>query len=163
MRERVPEKKPPAEGLKALGSTVTEYATDRPTPERLETFPNPRPGANYDIQFRSEEFTSLCPVTGQPDFAFVRIRYMPRDLCVETKSLKLFLFSFRNAKAFMEDVTNQIADALITLLDPKCLTVTMAFGARGGIETVVTRGFGKADDGTVMESAPAPSVRQEVA
>lgn len=151
MRERVPEKKPPAEGLKALGSTVTEYATDRPTPEKLETFPNPKPGAGYDVEFTSYEFTSLCPVTGQPDFADVRIRYQPNARCVETKSLKLYLFSFRNAKAFMEDVTNQIADALIELLDPTALAVTMSFGARGGIQTVVTRGYGKRMDAEVVD------------
>ncbi len=104
----------------------------------LETFPNPRPGRDYEISFECPEFTCLCPRTGQPDFACIRIVYVPADLCVELKSLKLYLWSFRDEGHFHEDVTNRILDDLVALLRPKRLTVTGDFNVRGGIHTVVT-------------------------
>jgi 7-cyano-7-deazaguanine reductase len=104
----------------------------------LETFPNPRPGRDYEIAFECPEFTCLCPKTGQPDFATIRIRYVPDALCVELKSLKLYLWSFRDEGHFHEDVTNRILDDLVRLMKPKRLTVIGDFNVRGGIHTVVT-------------------------
>ncbi len=104
----------------------------------LETFPNPRPGRDYEIAFECPEFTCLCPRTGQPDFATFRIRYVPDALCVELKSLKLYLWSFRDEGHFHEDVTNRILDDLVALLRPKEMTVVGDFNVRGGIHTVVT-------------------------
>src|SRR5437762_5378726 len=103
----------------------------------LETFPNPVPGRDYEIRFECPEFTCLCPRTGQPDFATIRIRYTPEELCVELKSLKLYLWSFRDEGAFHEAVTNCIANDLIALLDPRFLEVEGDFYIRGGIKTVV--------------------------
>ena len=104
----------------------------------LETFPNPRPGREYEIAFECPEFTCLCPKTGQPDFATLTIRYVPERLCVELKSLKLYLWSFRDEGHFHEDVTNRILDDLVALLAPRRMTVEGDFYVRGGIHTVVT-------------------------
>lgn len=104
----------------------------------LETFPNPRPGRDYEIAFECPEFTCLCPKTGQPDFATIRIRYVPDALCVELKSLKLYLWSFRDEGHFHEDVTNRILDDLVRLMKPQRLTVVGDFNVRGGIHTIVT-------------------------
>jgi 7-cyano-7-deazaguanine reductase len=104
----------------------------------LETFPNPRPGRDYEIVFSCPEFTCVCPRTGQPDFATVRISYTPADLCVELKSLKLYLWAFRNEGHFHEDVTNRILDDLVAAIAPKRMTVVGDFNVRGGIHTVVT-------------------------
>jgi 7-cyano-7-deazaguanine reductase len=103
----------------------------------LETFPNPRPGREYEISFEAPEFTCLCPMTGQPDFATFRIRYTPDQLCVELKSLKLYLWSFRDEGHFHEDVTNRILDDLVAALQPLRILVEGDFGIRGGIHTVV--------------------------
>ena len=109
------------------------------TPSKsLETFPNPRPGRDYEIAFECPEFTCVCPRTGQPDFATIRITYVPADLCVELKSLKLFLWSFRDEGHFHEDVTNRILDDLVKAIHPKRMTVVGDFNVRGGIHTVVT-------------------------
>ena len=110
--------------------------TTRPT-KQLETFPNPKAGRDYHIQFECPEFTCLCPMTGQPDFATISIDYVPDSLCVELKSLKLYLWSFRNEGAFHEAVTNQIADDLIAAVSPRKITVTGKFWVRGGITTSV--------------------------
>jgi len=108
------------------------------TPSRaLETFPNPRPGRDYEIRFDCPEFTCLCPKTGQPDFATIRIRYVPGALCVELKSLKLYLWSFRTEGHFHEDVTNRILDDLVAAVAPRRMTVEGDFLVRGGIHTVV--------------------------
>jgi len=103
----------------------------------LETFDNPRPGRRYEIRFDCPEFTCLCPKTGQPDFATIRIRYTPAERCVELKSLKLYLWSFRNEGAFHEAVTNQILDDLVAATSPLRMTVEGDFLVRGGIHTVV--------------------------
>ncbi len=103
----------------------------------LETFPNPNRERDYEIAFEAPEFTCLCPMTGQPDFATIRIRYTPDERCVELKSLKLYLWSFRNEGAFHEAVTNRIANDLIALLDPRFLEIEGDFYVRGGIRTVV--------------------------
>jgi len=108
----------------------------RPT-KSLECFPNPRPGRDYEIRFECPEFTCLCPKTGQPDFATLRIRYTPGERCVELKSLKLYLWSFRDEGHFHEDVTNRVLDDLVALLAPRSMVVEGDFYMRGGIRTVV--------------------------
>lgn len=106
--------------------------------KNLETFPNPKPERDYEIGFTCPEFTCVCPMTGQPDFATVTIRYVPDQRCVELKSLKLYLWSFREEGHFHEAVTNRILDDLVALLDPRRMTVVGDFNVRGGIHTVVT-------------------------
>lgn len=104
----------------------------------LDTFPNPEPGRDYEIEFVCPEFTCVCPKTGQPDFATIHIDYVPDQLCVELKSLKLYLWSFRNVGAFHEKVTNDIFSDLVELLQPRQLTIRGEFQVRGGITTSVT-------------------------
>ena len=106
--------------------------------KQLETFPNPRPGRDYAIHFECPEFTCLCPMTGQPDFATITIEYTPDQTCVELKSLKLYLWSYRDEGAFHEAVTNQICDDLVAALAPSKITVNGKFWVRGGITTTVT-------------------------
>ncbi|MGA8808474.1 MAG: preQ(1) synthase [Thermoanaerobaculia bacterium] len=109
-----------------------------PQPSRnLETFPNPNPERDYEIAFEAPEFTCLCPMTSQPDFATIRIRYVPDQKCVELKSLKLYLWSYRDEGTFHEAVTNKIANDLIAALEPRYLHVEGDFYIRGGIKTVV--------------------------
>jgi len=105
--------------------------------KELQTFPNPNPERDYEIAFEAPEFTCLCPMTGQPDFATFRIRYVPDQKCVELKSLKLYLWSYRDEGAFHEAVTNRIANDLIAALDPRSLFVEGDFYVRGGIGTKV--------------------------
>jgi len=107
-----------------------------PTRE-LATFQNPNPERDYEIAFEAPEFTCLCPMTAQPDFATIRIRYVPDQKCVELKSLKLYLWSYRDEGTFHEAVTNRIANDLIAALDPRYLYVEGDFYIRGGIKTVV--------------------------
>ncbi len=104
---------------------------------KLETFANPRPARRYEIRFECPEFTCLCPMTGQPDFATLYVTYVPDELCVELKSLKLYLWSYRNEGAFHEAVVNQILDDLATAVRPRELKVTGEFYVRGGIRTTV--------------------------
>ena len=104
----------------------------------LEVFPNPRPEREYEISFECPEFTCLCPRTGQPDFATIRIAYTPGDSCVELKSLKLYLWSYRNQGAFHEEVVNRILDDLAGASRPRRMKVVGDFLVRGGIHTVVT-------------------------
>ena len=106
--------------------------------KQLETFANPRPGRGYRITFECPEFTCLCPMTGQPDFATILIEYVPDQLCVELKSLKLYLWSYRTEGAFHEEVTNRICDDLVAAIAPRQVTVTGKFSVRGGILTTVT-------------------------
>ena len=114
------------------------------TPSRsLETFPNPKPERDYEIRFECPEFTCLCPLTGQPDFATVRIRYVPDRLCVELKSLKLYLWSFRDEGAFHEAVTNRILDDLVAAIGPRRMSVEGDFFVRGGIHTLVHADYEK--------------------
>lgn len=109
----------------------------------LETFPNPRPGRDFVIRMECPEFTCVCPKTGQPDFATIRIKYVPDALCVELKSLKLYLWSYRNDGAFHEAVTNQILDDLVAATSPKKMTVEGDFYVRGGITTIVEATYEK--------------------
>lgn len=111
--------------------------------KQLETFPNPKPGRDYEVSFDCPEFTCLCPRTGQPDFATVRIRYVPDRLCVELKSLKLYLWAFRDEGHFHEAVTNRILDDLVKATRPRRMTVVGDFYVRGGIHTVVTATYEK--------------------
>jgi len=105
--------------------------------KNLETFPNPQPERQYTIRMRIPEFTCLCPKTGQPDFATLHLEYVPDRTCVELKSLKLYIWSFRNEGAFHEAVTNRILDDLVAATQPRFMRVTAEFGVRGGIWTNV--------------------------
>jgi 7-cyano-7-deazaguanine reductase len=115
---------------------VTEPSTT------LDTFASPRPGRAFEIRFETDEFTCLCPMTGQPDFARLRITYIPDQLCVESKSLKLYLWSYRDRGAFHEAVTNQIMDDLAAALAPRWIRVEGDFLIRGGIRTLVSAEYG---------------------
>jgi 7-cyano-7-deazaguanine reductase len=106
--------------------------------KQLETFTNPHPQRDFEIAMECPEFTCICPRTGQPDFATIRIRYVPADLCVELKSLKLYLWSYRDEGAFHEAVINRILDDLVEACRPKTMTVVGDFNVRGGIHTTVT-------------------------
>lgn len=103
----------------------------------LETFPNPEPSRDYTIRIRVPEFTCLCPKTGQPDFAELTFEYVPADLCVELKSLKLYAWSFRDEGAFHEAVTNRILSDLVAAIAPRFIRLTAAFNVRGGIYTTL--------------------------
>ena len=109
----------------------------------LETFPNPQPGRDYEISISCPEFTSVCPKTGHPDFGEIRITYVPDEHCIELKSLKYYLFEFRNRGIFYEAVTNQILDDLVAACAPRRMTVVGDFTARGGISTTVTASYEK--------------------
>ena len=110
--------------------------TTRPSRD-LELFPNPQPERDYTIRIRMPEFTCLCPKTGQPDFATLLLEYIPDRMCVELKSLKLYIWSFRDEGAFHEAVTNQILDDLVTATEPRFMRLTAIFNVRGGIDTTV--------------------------
>ena len=138
------------EGLSLLGNRRTVYKSDY-APEVLETFANKHPDNDYFVKFNCPEFTSLCPITGQPDFATVYISYVPGERMVESKSLKLYLFSFRNHGDFHEDVVNTIMKDLIRLLDPKYIEVWGRFLPRGGISIDPYCNYGK--EGTRWEQA----------
>lgn len=128
------------EGLISLGKE-SRIPTDY-TPEVLETFENKHPENDYWVRFNCPEFTTLCPITGQPDFAEIRIKYIPRIKMVESKSLKLYLFSFRNHGDFHEDVVNIIMKDLIRLMNPKYIEVTGIFTPRGGISIYPYANYG---------------------
>ena len=129
------------EGLQQLGQN-TQYRQDY-APEVLETFQNRHPGNDYWVRFNCPEFTTLCPITGQPDFAEIRISYMPDQRMVESKSLKLYLFSFRNHGDFHEDCVNVIMKDLIKLMDPRYIEVTGIFTPRGGISIWPYANYGR--------------------
>lgn len=120
------------EGISLLGKSGVKYETGY-NPEGLETFENKHQGNDYFVKFNCPEFTSLCPITGQPDFATIYISYIPEIKMVESKSLKLYLFSFRNNGDFHEDCVNIIMKDLIKLMDPKYIEVWGKFTPRGGI------------------------------
>ena len=111
--------------------------------KKLEVFPNPKPERDYEIRFECPEFTCVCPRTGQPDFATIRILYIPNKLCVELKSLKLYLWSYRNEGAFHEAVTNKILDDLVKAVRPRFTEIEGDFYIRGGIHTLVKASYGK--------------------
>src|ERR1700751_6466602 len=121
--------------LSLLGRSETKLPT-RPSDARLETFQTP-PRRNYHVHFETDDFTCLCPVTGQPDFARIDIDYVPDRFCVESKSLKFYLASYRNERAFNEAVTNRILDDFVKACAPREAIVTAQFSARGGIALAV--------------------------
>ena len=110
----------------------------------IETFPNPRPGRDFEIETSFPEFTSVCPKTGLPDFGEIIVTYVPNDRCIELKSLKYYFVAFRNQGIFFEAVTNQILDDLVAACHPKRMRVVGDFSVRGGLKTVVTAEY--ADD-----------------
>ncbi|MDO4618815.1 MAG: preQ(1) synthase [Clostridia bacterium] len=128
----MPRNETETEGLTLLGNKKTVYRDDY-APEVLETFINKHPDNDYMVTFNCPEFTSLCPITGQPDFAKILINYIPNEKMVESKSLKLYLFSFRNRGDFHEDVVNIIMKDLKKLMEPKYIEVKGIFTPRGGI------------------------------
>ena len=129
------------DNLKALGRETGYLNTY--SPEVLETFENKHPDNDYWVQFNCPEFTSLCPITGQPDFAEIKIMYIPAMRMVESKSLKLYLFSFRNNGDFHEDCVNIIMKDLVKLMDPKYIEVVGLFTPRGGISIYPYANYGK--------------------
>ncbi|MBI1279859.1 MAG: NADPH-dependent 7-cyano-7-deazaguanine reductase QueF [Anaerolineaceae bacterium] len=131
MTERSLPPEDPTTGLTLLGQTINHPS------KILETFPNQHPGRHYTVTLVCPEFTCVCPMTGQPDFATITIRYVPDQRIVESKSLKLYLWSYRNEGVFHEHVTNRILDDLVAALDPIECHVTGAFAVRGGIALTV--------------------------
>jgi 7-cyano-7-deazaguanine reductase len=131
------------QGISLLGNQKVKYPTDY-NPKVLETFVNKHPENDYFVKFNCPEFTSLCPITGQPDFATLYISYVPSERMVESKSLKLYLFSFRNHGDFREDCVNRIMKDLIELMDPKYIEVWGKFLPRGGISIDPYCNYGKA-------------------
>ena len=131
-------------GITLLGNQGTIYS-DKYDPKLLETFENLHPDNEYVVSFNCPEFTALCPITGQPDYGRIVIRYIPRQRMVESKSLKLYLFSFRNQGDFHEDCVNIIMKDLVKLMDPRYLEVTGFFNPRGGIAIVPFANYGDAE------------------
>jgi len=131
-------------GVSLLGNQNVKYP-DQYNPDILEFFENKHKENDYWVKFNCPEFTSLCPMTGQPDFASVYIQYVPGDKMVESKSLKLYLFSFRNSGDFHEDVVNIIGKDLVKLMEPKYLQVIAKFTPRGGISIDPAYFYGKKD------------------
>lgn len=123
-------------GLKALGEVRTNYP-DSVNPGVIEIFPNKFSNRDYQVTFSTLEFTSLCPVTGQPDFGKISITYTPDRYCIESKSLKIYLFSYRNEPTFMETLVNRILDDLVNTCQPRKMTVNGDFSPRGGISIEV--------------------------
>ena len=130
------EKQKSSKPLRLLGNASA--LPQQPSVEILETFPNSHPGRGYVIRVDTEDFSSLCPVTGQPDYAEIVIEYVPAARCVETKSLKYYLAAFRNTPSFNEQIVNRILDDLVAVCAPESMTVTGAFAARGGLALTVT-------------------------
>jgi 7-cyano-7-deazaguanine reductase len=130
------------ESLTLLGSKTTDYKTQY-APDVLETFENKHQDRDYMVTLNCPEFTSLCPKTGQPDFGLIRISYIPRERMVESKSLKLYLFGFRNHGDFHEDCVNIIMKDLIRLMDPKYIEVIGLFTPRGGISIYPYANYGR--------------------
>ncbi len=123
-------------GLTLLKQGASRYPAS-PDEAKLEIFTNLYAQRDYEIVFETAEFTALCPVTGQPDFGVIHISYVPHKTCIESKSLKLYLFSFRNYNTFYEEAVNRICDDLVAACQPRRMTVTGTFTARGGITSTV--------------------------
>jgi len=128
--------KPKYPGLTLLGNSTASFPQS-PRDARIETFANSNSNRDYRIKIECPDFTSLCPITGQPDFAEILIEYIPDKLCVETKSLKLYLASYRNVPSFNEEVINRILDDLVTACRPRRMRVEGKFAARGGLSLSV--------------------------
>ena len=154
MREPRNQSEPTSPSPKQLG--VNSVLTARQVAEPrsiLDAFPNPSPGRDYQVQFVFPEFTSVCPVTGQPDFATITVRYVPDRACVEMKSLKLYFYAFRNKGIFYEAVTNTILDDLVAVLSPRKMTVVGDFAVRGGTAGTITVDYDAARDARTNASA----------
>jgi len=143
-----------------LGKSGTEYKYDDPTASMLEVFPNRFPDRDYIVVYRTEEFTSRCPKTGQPDFGIITIEYIPDRYCIETKSLKLYLFAYRNFGIFMESIVNKILDDCVAACKPKWMRVIGNFRPRGGITIDVAAEYGQPPVG-VAGVAPAEKLQQQ--
>ena len=139
------------EGVTLLGNAGTKYS-DNYAPQMLETFVNKHPENQYVVRFDCPEFTTLCPMTGQPDFGHIYISYIPRERMVESKSLKLYLFSFRNHGDFHEDVVNIIMNDLWNLMEPRYIEVEGRFMPRGGISINPFANRGDADHEALVQS-----------
>jgi 7-cyano-7-deazaguanine reductase len=137
-------KKDDLAGLTLLGKTAQPV-------KKLETFPNHHPGRNYVITLQTEEFTCVCPMTGQPDYAKIKIQYIPDEKIIESKSVKLYLWSFRNEGVFHEHVTNVILDDLVSALKPRWCKVSAEFSVRGGIGITVDAEYKKNSRGIKAE------------
>jgi 7-cyano-7-deazaguanine reductase len=124
------------QNFRLLGSSEAKYP-ERPSPDVLETFDNRFRRRSYEVRFDCAEFTSMCPVTGQPDFAVIHIRYVPDKRCIETKSLKFYLASYRHARSFNEEIVNRILEDLVAACNPRRMTVLGEFSSRGGISVTV--------------------------
>jgi 7-cyano-7-deazaguanine reductase len=135
-----------ADQLTLLGKSDAKLPFS-PAEARLETFPNPAFRRNYWIHFETDDFTSVCPVTGQPDFARIDIDYVPDRLCIESKSLKFYLASYRNERAFNEAVTNRILDDFVKACAPREAIVTAQFSARGGIALTIRAEYPDSEPG----------------
>ncbi len=144
MLQNMPRNENELKGVTLLGNQNTRYDYEY-TPQVLETFDNKHPENDYLVTLDCPEFTSLCPKTGQPDFGHIIISYIPRVRMVESKSLKLYLFSFRNHGDFHEDCVNIIMKDLIALMDPKYIEVKGLFNPRGGISIIPFANYGDAD------------------
>jgi len=134
----MPSKRPPKKDLTGL-TLLGDSGAVAPS-KRLETFPNPNPGRPYTIRVRIPEFTCLCPKTGQPDFATLHLEYVPKKACVGLKSLKLYIWSFRNKGKFHEAMTNKILDDLVRATNPRFMRLTAEFLVRGGITVIAEHG-----------------------
>ena len=132
--------------LKSLGSHSTKYQYEHPSADMLETFPNQYPGRNYKTKFIFNEFSSLCPKTGQPDFATIAIEYIAHELCIETKSLKTYFLAYRMEPTFMETLTNRILEDCVKVCSPSYMKVTADFNARGGTVINVVAKYDELED-----------------
>ena len=148
------------DGVTLLGNTNTKYP-DTYSPEVLQTFVNKHPENEYLVTFTCPEFTSLCPKTGQPDFAKIIINYIPRDLMVESKSLKLYLFSFRNHGDFHEDCINIIMKDLVKLMNPRYLEVIGLFTPRGGISIYPFANYGDSEHQHLVQARMLAAFRND--
>ena len=131
-------------GLTLLGKKKRGYPAS-PKEARLETFDNRFPQRDYWVNFHCPEFTSLCPVTGQPDFGAIKIKYIPDRKCLESKSLKLYLFSYRNIKIFNEEMVNRVLDDIVRVCKPRKAEITGEFNPRGGISITIEATYEKGD------------------
>ena len=148
------------QGITLLGNQHTQYKDDY-APEVLETFVNKHPDNDYFVKFNCPEFTSLCPITGQPDFATITISYVPDVRMVESKSLKLYLFSFRNHGDFHEDCVNIIMKDLIKLMNPRYIEVIGIFTPRGGISIYPFANYGDAEHQDMVKARMLAAFRNE--
>ncbi len=135
------------EDLKLLGAGGAEYP-ESPDKAEIETFPNRNTDRDYRVSFDCPEFTCLCPKTGQPDFGRLKISYIPDKKCIESKSLKFYLFSFRNEGMFNEEVANRILDDLVSACAPRAMEIEAVFSARGGIAITVRAEYRKGSPGS---------------